>query len=140
MSMTEMEIWKEIPGVEGYQVSNIGRFKSIDRITFLKNGKLGFRHGRIIKIQLDPKGYYQTNCLRKKYKLYLIHRMVAMAFIPNPNNLKEVNHINGIKTDNRVENLEWANRSMQMLHAYSTGLRRKYCHANERWATTANNK
>jgi hypothetical protein len=120
-----MEIWKDIPGTSGkYQASNDGKIFNVS-------------NGCILKQYLDHKGYYQIGALRKQ-KQYLVHRIVAAAFLENPNGYKEINHKNGIKTDNRVENLEWVNRSMQMIHAYSIGLRKKYCHANERWNKKSN--
>lgn len=108
-----MEEWKDIEGYEGlYQVSNKGNGRSLDRTVQMKN-KWGetmtvFKKGRILKKHLYPNGY-EFFSLHKdgKCKQLLVHRVVAKAFIPNPNNLPEVNHKNEKKESNNVENLEW---------------------------------
>lgn len=95
------EIWRDIEGYENlYQVSNLGRVKS------LKYGK-----ERIMKERICTNGYLNT-CLCKdgKAKYYLTHRLVAKAFIPNPDNLPEINHIDEDITNNNAENLEWCDR------------------------------
>lgn len=96
----QQEIWKDIPGTDGfYQISNLGRVRSF-------KGHHGVKV-RIMKPNL-ARGY-KCVMIRKKdgFKYLSIHRLVAMAFIPNPDKLPQVNHKNEIKTDNRVENLEW---------------------------------
>jgi hypothetical protein len=91
-----MEIFKEIKGYENlYQVSNQGRI-------------YGVKRGKFLRPLLNNNGYMMVNlCKDNKLKKCLIHRLVANAFIPNPLNLSDVNHRSEIKTDNRVENLEW---------------------------------
>ena len=98
------ELWEECEG--DYQVSNSGRMKS------LKHGK-----ERFLKPVQTPGGYQQVCLYNGKAKRDLVHRLVARAFIPNPENKRTVNHKNGIKTDNRVDNLEWATYSENCLHA-----------------------
>lgn len=113
-----MEEWKDIEGYEGYyQVSNYGRVKS------LKRNYLGHDivHQEIIlKPWLASRGYFYVNLSGTHH---CIHRLVSKAFISNLDNKPQVNHINGVKTDNRPENLEWCNASDNLIHAYKIGSR-----------------
>lgn len=124
-----MELWKSVVGYEGlYEVSNLGRIKSLARQeTFTSAlGKIvkRSRKGRII-IQSESKGYSRAHmCKNGIVKIALVHRMVGVAFIPNPNNYPEINHKNGIRSDNRVENLEWCSKSQNIRHCYDV-LKRK---------------
>ena len=106
------EIWKPVVGYEGhYQVSNFGRVKSI------KFGK------EIILKQNIRRGYYYV-CLSKNgiAKNYFVHRLVAQAFLPNPDNLPQVNHKDEDKTNNNVTNLEWCTKEENQNHAVRTNL------------------
>ena len=97
-----IEQWKDIPDYEGkYQISNCGRLRSV------KNG--------LMKPMVAPNGYLIA-CLWKKnkQKKFIIHRLVAQVFIPNPNNLKEVNHKDEDKTNNNADNLEWCSHKYNM--------------------------
>lgn len=107
-----MEQWKEVDGTDGrILVSDQGRVKSL------------LRDGRILKPTTDNKGYLRIKItLDRKPISYKVHRMVASAFVPNPNNLPQVNHINGNKTDNSFDNLEWVTNRENAAHAIRTGL------------------
>lgn len=108
-----MEIWHDIPGYEGeYQASNFGRIKSVSRP--IRRGTSTYTSKEVILKQQTDRNGYRFIILHKK--LCLVHRLVGMAFLPNPK--ETINHINGNKADNRVENLEWATRSENTRHAY----------------------
>lgn len=110
------EIWKDVDGYPGYQVSNYGRVKSYLR---LGNDKNRFR---IIKF-VSCRGYWRFTITKdKKHQSKMVHRLVAEAFIPNPYNKPQINHKDGIKTNNHVSNLEWVTISENSIHAYKMGL------------------
>lgn len=111
-TINSIEEWKFIPGCSYYQVSNLGRVKSLDKyITFNNNGTLCtiLKKGKILKPVLLNQGYLAVSIVfdNKERKLCKIHRLVASAFIPNPNNLPYINHKDEVRTNNRMDNLEW---------------------------------
>lgn len=103
----EIEIWKPVVGYEGlYEVSSLGRVKSIDRTIPFRNSKKNIK-GTILSLCLSH-DYYEVSLYKDGIReTGIVHRLVANAFISNPNNYPCVNHKNEIKTDNRIENLEW---------------------------------
>lgn len=107
-----MEKWKNIKGFEHYQISDKGNVK----------GKRG-----MMKLRVNARGYMMVG-LRNggpRQKTFNIHRLVAEHFIPNPNNKRYVNHIDGDKTNNHVDNLEWVTQSENQIHAYENNLQVK---------------
>jgi len=107
------EIWKDTKDYDGrYQVSTLGRVKSFCR----SETKIVSQH--------KNHGYLRVILHKDGLNRLRVHRLVALSFIPNPENKKEINHKNGIKTDNRVENLEWCTSSENKKHALYTGLNR----------------
>jgi hypothetical protein len=107
-------MWKDVPTFSGrYEASETGEIRHATT-----------KHIR--KQRINKFGYCQINISRNdgtgKSNTVLVHKLIAETFIPNPDNLPEINHINGVKSDNRVENLEWCTRSENQIHAYKMGL------------------
>lgn len=101
------EVWRDVIGAEGrYLISSHGRL-------------LGKKSGRIVRLYLNEWGYYSFGSIdnNRKKKCWLIHRLVAKAFISNPEGKLEVNHLDGIKTNNKVSNLEWVTSKENRAHA-----------------------
>ena len=114
------EVWKDIKGYEGlYQISNLGRVKSLAHLHG-KSKKL-IRKEKIMQCVIGIKGYLycglSKNGLTKRYR---VHRLVAEAFIANPNELPQVNHIDGDKLNNSINNLEWVTKGENNRHAIKT--------------------
>jgi hypothetical protein len=105
------EIWKDVSGYEGlYQVSNLGNVKSLDRMEKLKNGAIRKRQGRYLSLKVDKYGYLIAVLTKNaRHKDFKVHRLVAAAFIGNPNDYDQVNHKDENKKNNVVTNLEWCN-------------------------------
>lgn len=112
-----MEVWKDVKGFEGlYRVSNLGNVQS--------NYKRGMCIGNM-KFNTGTNGYLYVHLHKNKHrKSCAIHQLVATAFLENTENKPQVNHINFIKTDNRLVNLEWATQSENQLHSYRNSSRR----------------
>lgn len=117
-----IEIWKDIPNYETlYQISNLGNVKSLSYGA--KNIKRSNRQ-KLLKLSLNNCGYVKVQLYKNgKATEHYVHRLVALAFIPNPNKLPQVNHIDGNKTNNCSENLEWVTASDNQKHAITHGLR-----------------
>lgn len=118
------EVWKDIQGYEGlYQVSNLGRVRSLSR--YVNYGhSVAYRKGRILKEGIATCGYRQVELRKNNRPTHaLVHRLVAQAFIPNPDNLPQVNHKDENKANNQVSNLEW-NTSKDNIN-YGTGIKRR---------------
>lgn len=124
------EIWKEIPGFYNYQISNKSRVKSIARIKYKKyNGKYNGLivpqnyPEKILTPRINNAGYFGVHLYNDgKMKTFSIHRLVCLAFLPNPERKETINHIDGNKQNNALSNLEWATIQENLGHAKRTGL------------------
>lgn len=127
------EIWIPIKGFEGfYEISN---FCNVKRLAFKRKTRVSFQPVKeiILKPYLSKVGYYVYDLrIPGKRKMSYKHRLIAYHFIDNPNNYKCVNHINGVKTDNRIENLEWCTYSQNLIHAIDNGLNKSVRKLNEK--------
>ena len=128
----ENEIWKDIKGFEGlYQISNFGRVKSLKRkrFNYRLQKTIEIHKEIILKPFEDKKGYLCVKLQNNKNKtMFKVHRLVAKTFIPNPDDLPQINHINGIKNNNNMHNLEWCNCSYNVKEAFRLGLSKKGKH------------
>lgn len=118
------EIWKDIPSFEGYyQASNLGRIKSLPRKVW-NHQCFMVRKERIIKQSKLPDGYVQVGLKmpNDKQRRYMVHRIIGLAFHPNPENKEMINHKDGIKDNNNESNLEWSTRSENAKHSFIIGL------------------
>tara|TARA_R110000803_G_scaffold149977_1_gene215415 strand:+ start:169 stop:759 length:591 start_codon:yes stop_codon:yes gene_type:complete len=118
------EIWKDITNYEKtYQVSNLGKIRSKDRWVPCKGNSLRLVKGKVRKIFQNKNGYIiATLCQNNKLKTFIVHQLVCQAFLPNFIKGTEINHKDGIKSNNIISNLEKSNPSHNQLHAYATGL------------------
>lgn len=115
------EIWEEIENSNGYMISNKGRVKSSDKIVVFKDGRKRFFKGKIIVVNTNPNGYQQVTLkINRKSVTRYIHRLVAEYFVPNPQNLPCVNHIDGNNINNLPNNLEWCTYQDNSLHSYNS--------------------
>lgn len=135
------EIWKPVIGYEGYyEVSNLGNVRSLDRIVHHSGNFTRVQKGCLMKIRTTSTGHYSTVLLSKdnKKKHAKVHRLVALAFIDNPNRYREINHKDEDKQNNRVDNLEWCTRKYN--EAYGTKRARSCEHRDYKAIAKKNSK
>ena len=120
----KVDIWKPINNYNGfYQISNRGDVRSVDRKIELSNTNTRLLKAKQLKTRINNYGYLTVRLSKSGVtKTQFIHRLVADAYIPNMLNLPEVNHKNGVKSDNTPSNLEWVSHSQNVQHAYNIGL------------------
>src|SRR4030042_3256786 len=123
--MENKEIWKDIPGFENlYLASNFGNIKSYPKTIKYADGRIYNYQEKILKPSANNVGYLHVNLFKSRGNPISkdIHRIIAKIFIPNLQNKSEVNHKNGIKSDNRSKNLEWVTSSENKKHGFKNGL------------------
>lgn len=119
----EQEVWKQYPDYPFVEVSNLGRARTKDRYVTVKGQSKRLIKGRILKQEDNGRGYMQVKfCMNGKLVHLLVHRAVAICFIPNPNNYSEVNHKDNDKTNNVVSNLEWCTSQYNIAYRENYGV------------------
>jgi len=118
------EKWIDCKNYENnYEVSNLGNVRRKNNPTHYKDGRIAYFSQTVLKPSLNKKGYERVYLSVNSKKITRsVHRLIAESFLENPENKKTVNHINCIKTDNRVENLEWMTNKENMQHAFKMGI------------------
>lgn len=118
-----MEIWKEIPGYEGvYEASDFGNIRSAERLIKHNYGGTARRRGVLLKHGMGYNGYYHVSLSHKNIKrTRLVHQLVAATFLQKVEGKNVINHIDGVRTNNRLTNLEWVTTSENVLHSYKIG-------------------
>lgn len=126
-----IEEWRPVPGYEGlYEVSSYGRVRSLDRYVKTCYGSYRLHKGKVLSPGIRPDGYLVVSL---QYRMFRVHRLVAEAFIPNPDNLPQVNHKDEDKSNNRFDNLEWCdskynnNYGTARIRAKETAIKNGYC-------------
>lgn len=136
------ELWLPVKGYEGlYEISNMGRVKALERVYYSSASRKARKVApeRIMLFRDNGHGYKTVGlCKDGKIKVKYIHRLVAEAFIPNPDNLPEVNHKHGDKSDNRASELEWCTSDKNRKHAMDTGLWNR--HGEKHWYAKLTNQ
>lgn len=134
------EIWKDVSGYEGlYKVSNLGRIKSMPR-EWITGSRGSIRtKEETINRAANVHGYFRIWLSKDgQAKQFGVHRIVAIAFMPNPSNKPQVNHIDGNKQNNKAENLEWATSKENVIHSHKTGLHNQVFGENHGKSTLTN--
>ena len=132
-----VEVWRPVVGWEGlYEVSNLARVRSVECDTIrYRNGKPITYHkrgGKVIKGKVMPNGYIMVRLHKDGEETNaLAHRLVAQAFIPNPDNLPEINHKDGNRANNQVSNLEWCTAQENTIHSWRMGLAKPHAPSAE---------
>ena len=126
-----IEEWRPVVGYEGlYEVSNTGRVRSVDRYVKTCYGSYRLHKGKVLSPGIRPDGYLVVSL---QYRMFRVHRIVAEAFLPNPDNLPQVNHKDEDKSNNRVDNLEWCtakynnNYGTARIRAKESAIKNGYC-------------
>lgn len=126
------EIWKDIPNYEGYyQASNLGKIRSLNRKVNcgITSNKQVLRKGKVLCAHPNLRKYLTVVLsINNKQKTFTVHRLIAKTFIPNPNNYPQINHIDGNKNNNCVNNLEWCTSKQNIKHSWDNKLSKTYIH------------